>query len=81
VYTGMVYLHRESLNGVVTGSTWEIFYHKIHKEMVPRTASLKAHIMVHEKEETLMCTECGDEFGLQVFLVSICLLLYSWYMY
>jgi len=37
VYTGMVYLHRESLNGVVTGSTWEIFYHKIHKEMVPRT--------------------------------------------
>jgi transcription elongation factor Elf1 len=46
-----------------------------------RIASLKAHIMVHEKEETLMCTECGDEFGLQVFLVSICLSLYSWYMY
>ena len=31
-----------------------------------RMASLKAHIMMHEKEESLMCQECGDEFGLQV---------------
>lgn len=30
-----------------------------------RVASLKAHIMLHEKEESLMCTECGDEFSLQ----------------
>ncbi|XP_071174642.1 zinc finger protein 236-like isoform X2 [Mytilus edulis] len=30
-----------------------------------RIASLKAHIMLHEKDETLMCTECGDEFGVQ----------------
>ncbi|XP_028971587.2 zinc finger protein 236 isoform X1 [Esox lucius] len=27
-----------------------------------RVASLKSHIMVHEKEENLICTECGDEF-------------------
>ena len=31
-----------------------------------RIASLKAHIMMHEKEESLMCAECGDEFSLQV---------------
>ncbi|XP_062057802.1 zinc finger protein 236 isoform X3 [Lepus europaeus] len=30
-----------------------------------RVASLKAHIMLHEKEENLMCSECGDEFTLQ----------------
>uniref|UniRef100_A0A8C5MDV9 C2H2-type domain-containing protein n=1 Tax=Leptobrachium leishanense TaxID=445787 RepID=A0A8C5MDV9_9ANUR len=30
-----------------------------------RVASLKAHIMSHMKEETLVCTECGDEFILQ----------------
>ncbi|KAL4235060.1 hypothetical protein ACF0H5_006698 [Mactra antiquata] len=30
-----------------------------------RVASLKAHIMMHEKEENLMCPECGDEFSLQ----------------
>ncbi|XP_071785373.1 zinc finger protein 236-like isoform X2 [Asterias amurensis] len=30
-----------------------------------RIASLKAHIMLHEKEENLMCAECGDEFSLQ----------------
>ncbi|XP_043923038.1 zinc finger protein 236 [Protopterus annectens] len=29
-----------------------------------RVASLKAHIMLHEKEENLICTECGDEFTL-----------------
>ena len=31
-----------------------------------RVASLKAHIMLHEREESLMCAECGDEFALQV---------------
>ncbi|KAG7469963.1 hypothetical protein MATL_G00134380 [Megalops atlanticus] len=30
-----------------------------------RVASLKSHIMLHEKEENLICTECGDEFVLQ----------------
>ncbi|XP_074539867.1 zinc finger protein 236 isoform X1 [Halichoeres trimaculatus] len=30
-----------------------------------RIASLKSHIMLHEKEENLICTECGDEFVLQ----------------
>lgn len=27
-----------------------------------RIASLKAHVMLHEKEESLFCSECGDEF-------------------
>ncbi|RVE62310.1 hypothetical protein OJAV_G00155830 [Oryzias javanicus] len=30
-----------------------------------RIASLKSHVMLHEKEENLICTECGDEFVLQ----------------
>ncbi|CAH1269462.1 ZNF236 [Branchiostoma lanceolatum] len=30
-----------------------------------RVASLKSHIMLHEKEETLICQECGEEFSLQ----------------
>uniref|UniRef100_A0A3Q3IK56 Zinc finger protein 865 n=1 Tax=Monopterus albus TaxID=43700 RepID=A0A3Q3IK56_MONAL len=30
-----------------------------------RIASLKSHIMLHEKEENLICAECGDEFVLQ----------------
>ncbi|KAM6967611.1 zinc finger protein 236 [Aplochiton taeniatus] len=30
-----------------------------------RVASLKSHIMLHEKEENFICTECGDEFILQ----------------
>nr|XP_015212650.1 PREDICTED: zinc finger protein 236 isoform X2 [Lepisosteus oculatus] len=30
-----------------------------------RVASLKSHIMLHEKEENLICSECGDEFILQ----------------
>ena len=30
-----------------------------------RVASLKAHIMLHEKEENLICSECGDEFSVQ----------------
>ena len=29
-------------------------------------AGLKAHIRIHEREENLMCTECGDEFTVQV---------------
>uniref|UniRef100_A0A668AVE7 Zinc finger protein 236 n=1 Tax=Myripristis murdjan TaxID=586833 RepID=A0A668AVE7_9TELE len=35
-----------------------------HKKF-SRVASLKAHIMLHEKEENLICSECGDEFVLQ----------------
>ncbi|KAF7669195.1 hypothetical protein LDENG_00228350 [Lucifuga dentata] len=35
-----------------------------HKKF-SRVASLKSHIMLHEKEENLMCAECGDEFILQ----------------
>uniref|UniRef100_A0A3Q0S018 Zinc finger protein 236 n=1 Tax=Amphilophus citrinellus TaxID=61819 RepID=A0A3Q0S018_AMPCI len=35
-----------------------------HKKF-SRIASLKSHIMLHEKEENLICTECGDEFVLQ----------------
>ncbi|KAM3872736.1 zinc finger protein 236 [Diretmus argenteus] len=35
-----------------------------HKKF-SRVASLKSHIMLHEKEENLICTECGDEFILQ----------------
>ena len=38
-----------------------------------RIASLKAHIMLHEKEESLICPECGDEFALQVGLLSLSL--------
>ncbi|KAM9310495.1 zinc finger protein 236 isoform 2-T2 [Pholidichthys leucotaenia] len=30
-----------------------------------RIASLKSHIMLHVKEENLICSECGDEFVLQ----------------
>ena len=32
-----------------------------------RIASLKAHIMMHEKEENMICPECGDEFPVQVW--------------
>nr|XP_023835956.1 zinc finger protein 236-like [Salvelinus alpinus] len=32
-----------------------------HKKF-SRVASLKSHIMLHEKEENLICTECGEEF-------------------
>ncbi|XP_076136440.1 zinc finger protein 236 [Alosa pseudoharengus] len=35
-----------------------------HKKF-SRVASLKAHIMLHEKEENLICGECGDEFVLE----------------
>ncbi|TRY71268.1 hypothetical protein DNTS_006995 [Danionella cerebrum] len=30
-----------------------------------RVASLKAHVLIHEKEENFLCSECGDEFILQ----------------
>lgn len=33
-----------------------------------RVASLKAHVMLHEKEENLECPECGDEFSTQPYL-------------
>lgn len=33
------------------------------KRRFSRMASFKAHIMMHEKEESLMCNECGDEFS------------------
>ncbi|XP_069476826.1 zinc finger protein 236 isoform X3 [Ambystoma mexicanum] len=35
-----------------------------HKKF-SRVASLKAHVMLHQKEENLTCPECGDEFNLQ----------------
>ncbi|XP_053768453.1 zinc finger protein 236 isoform X3 [Desmodus rotundus] len=40
-----------------------------HKKF-SRVASLKAHIMLHEKEENLICPECGDEFALQSQLAA-----------
>ncbi|KAF6089838.1 zinc finger protein 236 [Phyllostomus discolor] len=40
-----------------------------HKKF-SRVASLKAHIMLHEKEENLICPECGDEFALQSQLAT-----------
>ncbi|XP_073422598.1 zinc finger protein 236 isoform X3 [Dendrobates tinctorius] len=49
--------------------------HNVHDPVCPacdkkfsRVASLKAHIMLHEKEEILICSECGDEFSLQTHL-------------
>ncbi|XP_075220814.1 zinc finger protein 236-like [Lycorma delicatula] len=33
-----------------------------------RLASLKAHLILHEREESLFCTECGDEFNNQTQL-------------
>ncbi|XP_072013955.1 zinc finger protein 236-like [Amphiura filiformis] len=35
-----------------------------------RLASLKSHLMLHEKDESLICSECGDEFTLQIDLDS-----------
>ena len=42
------------------------------KKKFSRVASLKSHIMLHEKEEVLICPECGDEFGLQVYDKPLC---------
>lgn len=33
-----------------------------------RAAGLRAHIILHEREESLFCTECGDEFSNQIQL-------------
>lgn len=38
-----------------------------HK-MFSRAAGLRAHIILHEREESLFCTECGDEFSNQIQL-------------
>nr|XP_057908770.1 zinc finger protein 236-like isoform X1 [Doryrhamphus excisus] len=35
------------------------------KKKFSRIASLKSHTMLHEREENLICVECGDEFVLQ----------------
>lgn len=35
-----------------------------------RVASLRSHLMLHEREDNLFCTECGDEFALQYQLDS-----------
>ncbi|XP_034241174.1 zinc finger protein 236-like [Thrips palmi] len=35
-----------------------------------RVASLRSHLMMHEREDNLFCTECGDEFALQYQLDS-----------
>ncbi|XP_077982119.1 zinc finger protein 236-like isoform X1 [Glandiceps talaboti] len=45
-------------------SLYDLVCPDCHKKF-SRVASLKAHIMLHEKEEYLMCSECGDEFNLQ----------------
>jgi transcription elongation factor Elf1 len=41
-----------------------------------RIASLKAHVMLHEKEENLFCSECGDEFSTMV--CTLFLPLFQW---
>ncbi|KAJ8880336.1 hypothetical protein PR048_016803 [Dryococelus australis] len=35
-----------------------------------RIASLKAHIIVHEREESLFCPACGDEFATQIAIMA-----------
>ncbi|CAL1610638.1 unnamed protein product [Knipowitschia caucasica] len=47
-----------------THSTSDFACPVCHKKF-SRIASLKSHLMLHEKEENLMCAECGDEFVLQ----------------
>ncbi|KAJ0065922.1 hypothetical protein NL108_000174 [Boleophthalmus pectinirostris] len=47
-----------------THSTSDFSCPVCHKKF-SRIASLKSHLMLHEKEENLMCAECGDEFVLQ----------------
>lgn len=37
-----------------------------------RMASLKAHLMLHEAEENLVCTDCGDEFSTEVSIRFLC---------
>lgn len=61
----------------------------ICKRKFSRLASLKAHLMLHEVEEYLTCSECGDEFSTQVceniylfiyllILMITCQLLVTW---
>lgn len=38
------------------------------KKKFGRIAGLKAHIMLHEQEESLFCNECGEEFNNHVYL-------------
>lgn len=40
------------------------------KRVFSRVASLRSHLMMHEREDNLFCTECGDEFALQYQLDS-----------
>lgn len=44
-----------------------------------RMASLKSHMLLHEKEENLFCTECEDAFSTKVSLRLICILFISMY--
>ena len=37
--------------------------HEASRLLVP---NVQAHLMLHERDETLICPECGDEFALQV---------------
>lgn len=41
------------------------------KRKFTRMASLKAHLMLHEVEDNLSCSLCGDEFSTQVYIYFI----------
>lgn len=65
-----------SISSVVLSATtsliYDIWYFYLTAECpecdkkFSRVASLKAHLMVHERDESIICPECGDEFGVQV---------------
>ncbi|KYQ57286.1 hypothetical protein ALC60_03808 [Trachymyrmex zeteki] len=38
-----------------------------------RMASLKSHMLLHEKEENLFCTECEDAFSTKVNFETVCI--------
>lgn len=42
-----------------------------------RMASLKSHMLLHEKEENLFCTECEDVFSTKVSLNIECFTFYT----
>lgn len=42
-----------------------------------RMASLKSHMLLHEKEENLFCTECEDAFSTKVSIILIILIITS----
>lgn len=42
-----------------------------------RMASLKSHMLLHEKEENLFCTECEDAFSTKVSIILIILIIIS----